>query len=200
MKGAMTRIRKDLVPTTTVALSIALLALRLTVGWGMFEAGKGKVYKLMGQCAQDPLPDCEKDARDGCGKDQACLGKVDAQCTADRKASCEEQGQRAIEWFGSLTIAGIDDFKLPGGGKLNFTLAAITETLFGVLLMIGLFARVAALPLVFTMTIAVLTAHWESVGLSMGFVSEVAFIYWVCLWVIAAGGPGRISIDAKLAK
>ncbi len=197
--GVIGKIRGGLVPKATMGLTLALLVLRLTVGWGMFEAGKGKVHKLMGTCTTDPLPDCEADLRADC-KDDKCKAEAPGQCAAQRKAECKRRGEQAVQFFGTLTIAGVEDLTLPGGGELNMTAAALAEAIFGILLMLGLLTRIAAAPLLFTMTIAMLTAHWDSFGPSMAFVSEMAFVYWACLWVLIAQGPGNFSIDRMLAK
>lgn len=200
MSGVITKMRANLVPKATIATTIVLLMLRLTVGFGLFEAGKGKVHKLFGTCATNPMPECESEAKEDCGKSTDCLAKVPAKCLTERNAACKDQGQRAIEWFDTLTLAGVDSLTLPGGGKLNFTMVAFTEVIFGIFLILGLLTRLAALPLIAAMTIAMLTAHWTTFGIDLAFVGEMAFVYWVCLWVIVGLGPGNCSIDKMLAK
>ena len=55
-------------------------------------------------------------------------------------------------WFGSLGIP------MP---ELMAWVAALTEVVGGVLLLIGLAVRVVSLPLMFTMFVAAVTAHWQ---------------------------------------
>lgn len=200
MAGVVSKLRANLAPKVTMGVTLALLLLRLTLGWGLFEAGKGKVHTLMGSCASDPMPECESESAEECGKDVSCKAKIPAKCAADRSAACAEKGQRTIEWFGSLTIAGNDALKLPGGGKLNFAAAGFTELIFGLFVMLGLLTRLSALPLIATMTVAMLTAHWDTVGLNLAFVGELAFVYWIGLWVLVASGPGDFSLDRAIQK
>jgi putative oxidoreductase len=72
------------------------------------------------------------------------------------------------------------------------------EFLGGLLLLLGLFTRVAAVPLIIVMIVAVLTAKWaeiDSLETLLGF-DEVAYLA-IFLW-LATAGPGSISIDSVL--
>ncbi|MSP91937.1 MAG: DoxX family protein [Myxococcales bacterium] len=193
------RLRGHLVPQRALAASVALLALRLTAGIGLYEAGMGKVAKLRGECSSDPNSDCERDARENCA-DDTCRAGVGTVCARERKAACQEQADKTVAWFGDLTIAGRAGWKLPGGGKLNFTLAAVQEVGFGVLIGVGAMARLCAVPAVLVMAVAMLTAHWDSFNTKFDFTSELAFAYLVMLLAVAALGPGLFSIDALLAR
>jgi putative oxidoreductase len=79
-------------------------------------------------------------------------------------------------------------------------LVAYTEFLCGSALLIGLFTRLAAIPIVATMTVAILTAkrtELQSVTDIFGF-SEFLYIV-ISVWLIIEG-PGQISIDYYLKK
>jgi putative oxidoreductase len=70
------------------------------------------------------------------------------------------------------------------------------ELICGTLLCLGLATRVAAVPLVCTMVVAIFTAKWSELeGLTdlLG-TSEFAYVAVLC-WLVLAG-PGRASIDA----
>jgi putative oxidoreductase len=98
---------------------------------------------------------------------------------------------KVTEYFGSLGIP------FPG---FNATLAATTELVGGTMILLGLLARVASVPLIFTMCVAIATAKWsdlESVG---DFFKLDEFIYIVLFLWIAVVGPGPLSIDHVLAK
>lgn len=192
-------LRGSLVPQRAFLLSVVLLLLRITLGGGLVIAGKGKIAKLQGQCATAPLPDCETDAIKACEADAACKLAVPAKCEKDRKKECADQAEQTLTWFDGLTIADHDNWKMPGGGRLNLMLAGIQEALFGALVLIGLFGRLAALPLTAVMTVAMLTAHWKTFNSQLDFTAEVAFCYLVMALVVAAVGPGLLSLDALWA-
>jgi putative oxidoreductase len=102
---------------------------------------------------------------------------------------------RTAEFFESLAIP------LP---KLNAILAASTETLGGVLLALGLLARPAAVPLVFTMVVAYATAHREELMAITSdpdqFLGAAPFLFLLAALVVLAFGPGKLSVDALLQR
>jgi putative oxidoreductase len=87
---------------------------------------------------------------------------------------------------------------------LNAILAGSVECFGGLLLLFGLFSRVISVPLIFTMIIAYVTAERESLNAIFSdpdkFVSAAPFQFlFVCL-IVLAFGPGRISLDALIAR
>jgi putative oxidoreductase len=82
----------------------------------------------------------------------------------------------------------------------NAVLAATTEFVGGALLLVGLMSRLAALPLAFTMCVAIATAKWPDLeGVNdLVRLSELDYII-LFVW-IAIVGPGPLSIDHLLAK
>jgi len=99
-------------------------------------------------------------------------------------------------WFG-------DALHLPLH-KLNAILAASTELVGGVLLALGLFARVASVPLIGTMLVAYATAHREELaGIFRdpeAFLGAAPFTYLAASVVVLAFGPGRFALDAWRAR
>ena len=83
--------------------------------------------------------------------------------------------------------------------KLNAVMAASTEFGGGVLLALGLFARPAAVPLIFTMLVAYATADKEALMAVFSdtdkFVTAAPFLFLLASLVVLAFGPGKISID-----
>jgi len=80
----------------------------------------------------------------------------------------------------------------------NAVLAASAELICGALLLVGLLSRLAAIPLIVVMTVAILTAKLENLhGISdlLGF-EEWTYIV-LALW-IAVAGPGPLSLDRLL--
>jgi putative oxidoreductase len=105
----------------------------------------------------------------------------------------------------SDTVAAFkDDFGVPWP-ELNARIASCTEFFGGILILLGLGARLAALPMAFTMLVAIATAkraklegfNFDSFTTLLGF-DEWAYL--VMFLVIALIGPGRISLDALVAR
>ncbi len=86
--------------------------------------------------------------------------------------------------------------------KLNALMAGGTECFGGLLLLAGLASRLAAVPLIFTMIVAYLTAEREAVtGLFAdpdAFVSAAPFLFLLAALIVFTFGPGRFSVDARL--
>ena len=84
--------------------------------------------------------------------------------------------------------------------KLNAIAAGSTEFLGGLLLALGLFARPAAVPLIFTMIVAYATAHREELGVVFSdpdkFVTAAPFLFLLASLFVLVFGPGRLSLDA----
>jgi putative oxidoreductase len=83
-------------------------------------------------------------------------------------------------------------------------LVGLTEFLGGVCLMLGFASRLVAIPLAFTMVMAYVTAHSESlrnilVSPSV-FVADSPFNFLLVSLLIWAFGPGKFSIDYWLEK
>ena len=117
-----------------------------------------------------------------------------------------------------LTIAGV--FVQTGWGKLHnlpkvigfFTelgipapqfqapLVATTEFVCGTLLLVGLFTRVASLPLIVSMTVAILTARKADIHSYSDLFGMEEYLYIVILLWLGAYGAGPISLDAIFAK
>jgi putative oxidoreductase len=98
---------------------------------------------------------------------------------------------KTTEFFASLHIPM---------AALNARVAASTEFFGGVLILVGLAARLVSLPMAFTMVVAILTARRDELD---GLVSLVGFDEWsylVMFLVIAILGPGALSLDALIAR
>ena len=84
--------------------------------------------------------------------------------------------------------------------KLNAIMAGATECGGGILLALGLFARPAAVPLIFTMIVAYATADKEALlALTSDpdkFVTAAPFLFLLASLLVLAFGPGKFSLDA----
>ncbi|HEV8199860.1 MAG TPA: DoxX family protein [Candidatus Polarisedimenticolia bacterium] len=94
-----------------------------------------------------------------------------------------------IEFFRSIGIPA---------PQLQAPFASGVEFVCGALLLAGLFSRLASVPLVVVMIVAIATARHEeltSLGDLFGFIE---YLYIVLLSYVAIEGPGPLSIDALL--
>jgi putative oxidoreductase len=99
--------------------------------------------------------------------------------------------QQVTDFFASIGIPA------PG---LQAPFASGTEFVCGALLLLGLGTRLASLPLMVVMTVAIATARLEeltSAGALFGFVE---FTYIALLMYLAIGGPGPLSLDHLLVR
>jgi len=101
---------------------------------------------------------------------------------------------KVIEFFTSL------DIPYP---VFSAWLVAFVETIGGALILIGLWARLAALPLIITMCTALGTAHQEATlnlfNNFSEFMDQAPFTYLFASLVIFAFGPGCFSLDCILS-
>ena len=103
--------------------------------------------------------------------------------------------ERTSSYFESLNLP------LP---KVNAVMAGTTETVGGVLLAIGLLARPASVPLIFTMLVAYYTADRDAL-VAIGsdpdkFVSAAPFLFMFAALLVLVFGPGKLSLDALRGK
>jgi putative oxidoreductase len=82
----------------------------------------------------------------------------------------------------------------------NAALVAWCELLCGGLLLVGLLSRLATVPLVVTMVVAILTAKRSEIHGLADLVGTVEFAYLVLLVAVGIGGPGAASVDAILVQ
>jgi len=87
---------------------------------------------------------------------------------------------------------------------LNVLLAASTETACGLLLLAGVASRLIAIPLIFTMIVAYLTAEKDALHAFFSdpdkFVSAAPFQFMFAAIIVLIFGPGFFSIDCLLAR
>ena len=88
--------------------------------------------------------------------------------------------------------------------KVNALMAGATECFGGALLALGLFARPASVPLIFTMLVAYWTADREALKAITSepdkFTGATPFLFLFACLIVLAFGPGKLSLDALLGK
>ncbi len=94
--------------------------------------------------------------------------------------------QKVTEFFAELG--------LPAAG-FNAALTASTEFVCGSMLLLGLGTRLAAVPLIVTMTVAIGTAQWSQVDSLASLFGLTEFLYISLLLWLGTAGAGPLSID-----
>ena len=95
---------------------------------------------------------------------------------------------------GFFTELGIP---MPG---FNARLAACTEFFGGIMILLGLGTRLVALPMAFTMVIAIITAKRDSIEDWTSLFGFEEWSYLVFFVWLALAGAGKISLDALIAR
>ena len=84
--------------------------------------------------------------------------------------------------------------------ELQAPFVASVELVCGTLFFAGLFSRIAALPLIGTMVVAIATALWKDVDSAGALFGLSEFLYIVIFAWIATSGPGPVALDPFVEK
>jgi putative oxidoreductase len=88
---------------------------------------------------------------------------------------------------------------IPAPG-LNAVVVAYSELICGSLLVLGLFTRLATIPLIVSMVVAILTAKLGDIHNVFDLVGADEFTYLCVLIMLALIGPGKVSLDRLLVR
>jgi putative oxidoreductase len=109
--------------------------------------------------------------------------------------------QKLFGWFGGHGLRGTAGFFESLGfrpGRLFAGMAAGTEVLSGLLLLLGLFTPVAAALMVSVMIVAAGSVHWKGGVFAATNGIEVPLLYGVGALALGLTGAGLFSLDAAL--
>ena len=84
--------------------------------------------------------------------------------------------------------------------ELQAPFVSSVELVCGTLILVGLFSRVAALPLIGTMVVAIATAQWENVDSFGALFGLTEYLYIVIFAWIATAGPGPVALDPWIGR
>ena len=101
-------------------------------------------------------------------------------------------GLGKITSFSDMLHNFADPFGL--GTEITFIVAVLAEGICSILIVLGLFTRLAVLPLIITMLTAAAIVHANDPFN----VAELPYLYAAIFFTILITGPGRYSIDASL--
>jgi putative oxidoreductase len=98
-----------------------------------------------------------------------------------------------MKW--TLFSESMDSFPDPLGigSKFSFYAVIFAETICAALVILGLFTRLALIPMLFTVFIAIFRIHWDSPVSEQ----ELAILYFAVYLAIFLLGPGKYSFDAR---
>ena len=82
------------------------------------------------------------------------------------------------------------------GSRISLGLAIFAEVLCALFIVIGLFTRLACIPLVIAMSVALFSAH-QGDFFGRG---EAAGLFLIVFFVLLFTGPGKVSLDRLIAK
>lgn len=78
---------------------------------------------------------------------------------------------------------------------LHAPLVGYIELICGVLLAVGFLSRVASIPLIIAMTVALFVAHNASLGDIAGIISQPPFNFLLASLIVLSFGAGKFSLD-----
>jgi putative oxidoreductase len=84
--------------------------------------------------------------------------------------------------------------------QIQAPFASANELVCGVLILLGLATRVAAIPLIIVMLVAIRTAQWENIDSLAALLGTVEWAYIAIFAWLAIAGPGPISLDHLIGR
>lgn len=103
-------------------------------------------------------------------------------------------GYQKLMNFGAKSAGFTDPFHI--GGPASMSLAIFAEFFCAILIVIGLATRLASLPLIITMSVALFIAHKGEIFGD----GEHAALYLAGFLILLFAGPGKISVDKMIGK
>lgn len=82
------------------------------------------------------------------------------------------------------------------GGTISLGLAIFAEVFCAILVVLGLWTRLALIPLIATMAVAFFIIHSGDPFIK----KELSLLYLIGFSALFAGGPGLYSVDAKIRR
>ena len=82
------------------------------------------------------------------------------------------------------------------GSTISLSLVIFAEFFCALFIIIGLFTRLAAIPLIIAMSVALFKAH----NVDIFGKGELAALYLTCFLVLLLLGPGKVSVDGMTGK
>lgn len=111
--------------------------------------------------------------------------------------------QKLFGWFGgyglNATAGWMESIGLTPGVPLAL-LAGSAEFFGGILLLLGLFTRPAALALAVTMLVAIFSVHWQNGFFMSNNGYEFALALLATTIALAASGAGKLALDSFISK
>ncbi|MBI2964501.1 MAG: DoxX family protein [Deltaproteobacteria bacterium] len=98
---------------------------------------------------------------------------------------------KIVDYFGELGIPH---------PEIQAPFASANEFVCGLLVLVGLATRLASIPLIIVMLVAIRTAQWENVDSLGALLGLVEWAYVAIFAWLAIVGPGPVSLDALIGR
>ncbi|RYZ31139.1 MAG: DoxX family protein [Chitinophagaceae bacterium] len=105
-----------------------------------------------------------------------------------------QHGLDKLKNYGAKSGRFADPFGL--GSTTSYSMVVFAEFFCAAFIILGLFTRLAAIPLVIAMCVALFIAH-KGEFFGQG---EMAGLYLICFFTILLAGPGKASLDRFIGK
>lgn len=99
--------------------------------------------------------------------------------------------------FGKISTGFSNPFGI--GSPATLSLVILAEVFCSALVILGIFTRLACVPLVFAMAFAFINAHHMNYRGGQGG-GESALLYGICFLAVLFTGPGQVSMDRLIGK
>lgn len=104
-----------------------------------------------------------------------------------------QHGMPKLMKFASIAPEFYDPMGL--GGEWSLVMALFAEVFCGMFVVLGLFTRLAVIPLIILMLVAFFGRHNANAG-----EGEMALLYLMAYLVLLFCGPGRVSVDGMIKR
>jgi len=106
-------------------------------------------------------------------------------------------GLSKLNHFGPMSNNFINPFHI--GSSATLALVIFAEVFCSALIILGLFTRLACIPLIFEMAFAFIQVHHWNYAAGQGG-GEPALLFLTCFLTLLFIGPGRVSVDRLIGK
>ena len=106
-------------------------------------------------------------------------------------------GLMKMNHFGQMSSGFINPFHI--GSSATLSLVIFAEVFCSALIILGLFTRLACIPLIFEMSFTFINVHHMNYAAGQGG-GELDLLFLTCFLTLLLTGPGKVSMDKLIGK